>query len=414
VDDCRVTTLADAVLPLIRTRAELYRWGAANAHGRQMHEAVDILDRAAATEDPATVLAVVNKAIASAISVIAKADDSSGIIGDACRRLLAMHPVVACRARMPASKLVPWIIDFQFHGKVDYFELDPVAYAPALGEPGLAVYRGRLAEIRSGLGPAPNSGKRWESPHSHEWFVLEWNAQRLAVLDRDVEAIVATHARDRRVAAWLHDTSKALAEAGYPDLAVDWARQGTDFDNGYQARDAGDYWCSLLAEHRPQELLAARQVMFERWPSSGTASALRDAAGPAWPQMQADVLERLGGSPRDAVLFALLTLRDVEQAWTLAHTLGLICTDTWARLVKEYQKRDPLAVLPVLATLVDGDLVQADARHYQVAARRLKSMRALAAGTEKAHEVDDLVAALREEHRRRPRLQREFDRAGLP
>jgi hypothetical protein len=125
-------------------------------------------------------------------------------------------------------------------------------------------------------------------------------------------------------------------------------------------------------------------------------------------------MERLSKSPYDAVLFALLTLHDVEQAWTLAHELGLSDRDTWTRLVKEYQKLDPLAVLPVLADLVDGDLVKADAGNYQIAARRLKTMRKLAAGTEKADEVDELVAALREEHRRRPRLQQEFDRAGLP
>jgi hypothetical protein len=41
-------------------------------------------------------------------------------------------------------------------------------------------------------------------------------------------------------------------------------------------------------------------------------------------------------------------------------------------------------------------------------------MRKLAAGTDKATEVDDFIAALREKHRRRPRLQQEFDRAGLP
>lgn len=114
------------------------------------------------------------------------------------------------------------------------------------------------------------------------------------------------------------------------------------------------------------------------------------------------------------MLFALLTLREVDQAWTLAHNLGLSDADIWTRLAKEYQKHEPLAVLPVLATLVTGDLVQADARSYQIAARRLTTMRNLALHTDKACEVDDLIATLREEHRRRPRLQQEFDRAGLP
>ncbi|MGQ0623165.1 MAG: DUF6880 family protein [Sporichthyaceae bacterium] len=145
-----MTNLADTVLPLIRTRAELWRWSASNAHGRQMHEAVDLLERATETADPATVLTVTQKAIASAMGVIAKADDSSGIIGDACRRLLDLHPRAAARAGMPEAKLVAWMIDFQFHGKVDYFELDPAAYAPALDEEGLAAYRTRLEEIRTG------------------------------------------------------------------------------------------------------------------------------------------------------------------------------------------------------------------------------------------------------------------------
>jgi hypothetical protein len=31
--------------------------------------------------------------------------------------------------------------------------------------------------------------------------MIEWNARRLAVLDRDTDAIIRTHARDRKVAA---------------------------------------------------------------------------------------------------------------------------------------------------------------------------------------------------------------------
>jgi hypothetical protein len=136
-----VTTLADAVLPLIRTRADLSRWSASNAHGRQIYEAVDNLEAAIPTTDPAEVYAVTHKALASAIKVIARADDSSGIIGYACRRLLELHPTVAAAAQVPAGSLVDWMVRFQFDGDVDYFEIDPVAYAPALGKSGMATYR---------------------------------------------------------------------------------------------------------------------------------------------------------------------------------------------------------------------------------------------------------------------------------
>ena len=406
--------LADAVLPLIRTRADLWRWGAANEHGRQMHQAVGILEAAIPDSDPVEVHAVTHKALASAVKVIARADDSSGLIGDACRRLLDLHPQTATAARVPAGRLVDWMITFQFDGDVDYFELDPVAYAPALGESGLRTYRARLAHIQQSLGPRPTESDRWTSPHSHDWFTLDWNAQRLAVLDRDIDAIIRTHARDRRVAAWLQDTAEAFEEIGEIDLAIDWAKQAADLDRGHQALKAADYWCRLLDEHRPGQSLPARQWVFRRWPSSSTAARLHTTAGPTWPDVADEVMATLAAQPSDAVLFALTTLKDASLAWKLAHELGLDSDHTWAELVKAYQRVDPIAVLPIHQRLVEHELVHTGAQHYRLAARRLATMRRLAAGSEHQADVDDLIAELRQTHRRRPRLQQEFDRAGLP
>ena len=98
----------------------------------------------------------------------------------------------------------------------------------------------------------------------------------------------------------------------------------------------------------------------------------------------------------------------------MAHSLDLSDDRTWSDLAKAYEKVDPHAVLPVLNRLVLNDLVETGAQHYQIAARRLKKMRKLPAGSEYAAEVDWLIAELRGSYRRRPRLQHEFDRAGLP
>lgn len=406
--------LAAAVLPLIRTRVDLHRWSASNEHGRQMHEAVDILETATPTSDPSEVYAVTHKALASALQVIARADDSSGIIGDACRRLLDLHPKAATAAQVPVGTLVDWMMKFQFDGDVDYFELDPVAYAPALGEQGMALYRARLDEVRAGLGLEPPETERWSVPDRHERWVLDWNDRRLAVLDHDVDAIIRTHAKDRKVAAWLQDTAEAFEEIGEIDLATDWARQAVDFGRGHQSLRAADFWCKLLEEHRPGEVLEARVMVFRRWPSSTTAALLHQATGRSWPDYRDEVVATLSASPSDAVMFALVTLKDAQLAWNLAHSLGLDSDRAWSELAKAYEKVDPLAVLPILARLVNSELLEAGAQHYRTAARRLAKMRKLAAGSSKAVEVDEFVAELRETHRRRPRLQQEFDRAGLP
>jgi tetratricopeptide (TPR) repeat protein len=417
----RDENLGAVVLGLVRTRADLHRWGAANTHGRQMHEAMALLRDAAESADPAALLPVVEKAIASAVRVVLRADDSSGIIGDAIRDMLDLHAIVAAKARPPASKLVAWMIKFQFDGTQDFFGLDVADYAEALGQDGLALYRAKLAEIADGLGPASTEPGRLAAPEvrqqpAHDSYIrllLEHNARRLAVVDRDANAIITTHARDRKVAAWLLDTAEALAEIGEVDLAIDWAKQATDFDRGHQSLNAARYWCDLLARHRPDTEIAARLEVFRRWPSSSTAEQLRRADGDAWPDHRDEVLDTLARSPRDAVVFALHHLEDAELAWTLAHNLELTDARTWNELADAYEQVDPLGVVPVLRDLVLVDLRETDVGAYKQAARRLRRMRRLTAGTDQAAEVDNLIKTLREEHRRRPRLQREFDRAGL-
>lgn len=409
-----MTSLTDTVLPVIRTRADLSRWGAANAHGSDMHRAIDVLEAARPSTDPTEFYTVVHAALASAVKVIARADDSSGIIGDACRRLLDLHPRAAADARVAAGKLVDWMVKFQFDGDVDYFELDPVAYAPALGDIGIRAYRARLDTIRSTLTPASAEADRWSVPDRHERWVLEWNDRRLAVLDRDIDAIIRTHARDRKVAAWLQDTAKAFEEIGKIDLAIDWARQAADHHPDHQALQAADYWCELLARHRPTELVITRRLVFGRWPSATTAARLHRDAGSSWPDYCDEVLSALAMRPEQAVLFALHTLKDPRLAWEQASALREDDDHTWAELAKAYEPVDPLAVLPLHRRLVEHELVNAGAQHYQRAARRLARMRKLAAGTDQAEAVDTIIAELRDTHRRRPRLQQEFDRARLP
>ena len=88
-------SLADEVFPLVRTRADLHRWGAANDYGHGVHQAAELLRQAAATLPTAEVLGVTQRALASTLRVIARADDSSGIIGAGIKDLLVLHAELA-------------------------------------------------------------------------------------------------------------------------------------------------------------------------------------------------------------------------------------------------------------------------------------------------------------------------------
>ncbi len=83
---------------------------------QRMHAALDILEAALPMADPVEAYSVTHNALGSAIKVIARADDSSGIIGDACRRLLELHPKVAAAAHVAAAKPIYWMMTFQFAG----------------------------------------------------------------------------------------------------------------------------------------------------------------------------------------------------------------------------------------------------------------------------------------------------------
>lgn len=292
-----MATLSEQVLPLIRTRADLHRYSRANEHGDHMHDAIDILEAARTQVDAKDFYQVTHKALASAISVIARADDSAGIIGDACRRLLRLHPIAAAPANIAPAKLVDWIWKFHLEGEVDYFELDPVAYATALGKPGIALYRERLEELRVASGEPLSGLERYRSPHYRAWVFITWSDQRLAVLDRDVDAIIRLYGRDLKVAAWYENVARAMQEISEWELAEAWARKAVDFGFGHQSEAAASRWCALVEHNRPEGLLEAHLYVFNRWPNSGTATKVYHAAGESWHDAQDEVENTLRGFP---------------------------------------------------------------------------------------------------------------------
>jgi hypothetical protein len=118
------------------------------------------------------VVVPLQRAVGHVVKVILRADDSNGTIGDLARELSDLHAQV-CDARVADPvKLAAWMVRFSCEDQ-DFFEVDPVRYAVALGEPGLAAYRQAIAR-RDG----------------DQSFAVRWARERLAVPDGDAQAII--------------------------------------------------------------------------------------------------------------------------------------------------------------------------------------------------------------------------------
>ncbi|AWB80995.1 hypothetical protein C3B44_00385 [Corynebacterium yudongzhengii] len=402
-------SLADQVLPLIRTKErDLWEYGRSNEQGRRMLEGLDILEEAAAQISkphppyPAEeVFDVAHRALNSAVRVLARADDSAGIIGDAVRGLLALHPQLAPHGRMKGAKLKDWFIKFHDGPGGYFFELDPVQYQESLGKNGLEKIR-----------------EHFTGPEAEDNSRRVYFSQRFAVLDRDPEAILVTHLRDRKVPAWYEDAARVLAEIGEYDRAIEIAHDGyTHGGSPWQQDDCAQYYLTLVAEHQPERLREETFNVVTLLPTARTASQYlelvedseKDAA-------RAEMEQVLAQHPRECALFRiehrdddLATLRYVD-----AHLNGE--QDMREVLAERLFPTEPAIATQVFLDRIADRLVKAESKRYRPAARGFVKLikRARKAEAPEALEViDKFVAGLRQKYSNRPKLMQALDEQGL-
>jgi uncharacterized Zn finger protein len=301
-------------------------------------------------------------------------------------------------------------MDFAFDGSQDYFEPDVADYAEALGAPGLVLLRERLDEHEAVL---PPQTKEWDSTRSQ---IAEYR-ERAAVAGGDPGEVIAVFGELTR-SYRMHDLAKALAEVGAIDQAITYAERATLLEDGWQAERAGHYGCDLLHEQgQPEAEIAARQLVFARWPTAKNALTLaqttdHESSSVPWSSLAESVYATLETQHPRELITTLLGRGLPERAWDAAERLT---TDVglWTTLVAAREKSDPAAVVPALIWLIHADLEVSKPQNYKSAVARLKQLRRALTATDAAGQFPLIMAELRDQNRRRPNLIQAFDRAGF-
>jgi hypothetical protein len=385
----------------LRTRRHLGYWESSE-WAAEARPVVVALAEAVDAGPSRELVELLQRAVGHVVKVILRSDDSNGMIGDLARDLLELHAQACEQGVADPTRLAKWMVKFCFVDQ-DFFEVDPVRYAPGLGEKGLAAYRREVAARSAGS----------------DRFAARYAAERLAVLDRDVPALVEMLGGDLTSPHKYLRVAEAMLELDVPDDALGWALDGIERTSGWQVAKLYDLAADLLADRGDVTgVLRLRREQHERMPSATTYGLLRSAAETTgeWAAMRAEARAVLGARDPGGLVDVLLDDGEPDAAWTRAtrEPLGWeVGEHRWKRLAEARAVTHPADAMAVWFRLVDEVLTTADKRAYQSAVRYLKAAKKAATAADAMVEFEVRVAGLRETHRRRPSLITLLDKAGF-
>jgi uncharacterized Zn finger protein len=407
-DGDRLQVLRQAVDGSLRTRRFLDYW-ASSRWAADAAPVVDALRQEGERQQSKELVALIERGIGHLVKVLLTADDSNGEIGSLARELLQVHAEVCDAGVADPAALAKWMVRFTFEDQ-DFFNVDPVRYRAALGDDGLATYRREVTK---------RADKADDAEPARRPYAVDYATQRLAILDRDVDTLVALLGQDLSNAYQFERVAEAMLELDNPDAALEWARRGIVETSGWQVAKLYDLAAGLLADRADNEgVFELRLHHHERMPSSTTYRQLRTAAEQLgrWDTERAAARSVLEQRSPTGFVDALLDDGDTATAWAAADANPQWHLDArqWERLADARQPDHPADALDVYLQLADAALVDANKNAYRTGVKHLKAARAAATAAGIAADFDARMALLREQHRRRPTLIAMLDKAKLP
>lgn len=412
----RLAALQAAVDDGLRTRRHLDYWGS-SSWARDASPVVDALGDAVATEPSAELVVLLQRAAGHLVKVIMRADDSNGMIGDLARHVLNLNHEACVAGVAEPQALAEWMVRFAFEDQ-DFFEIDPVAYSGALGEKGLAVYRREVAN-RSDPADAPTDrSRRLRDVYSgFPSFAAKYAAERLAVVDRDVDRLVELLGGDLSLPHQFVRVAEAMVELGQVEDALAWARRGIAETSGWQVAKLYDLAADLLTGAGDVDgVVEIRRHHHERVPGSSTYVKLQAAAraNDIWDAEIGPARAALAERDPAGLFDVLLADGEPYQAWDAATAEDReLAPSQWLRLGEAREPTVPAEAMVVYLRLTDEVLVSADTRAYRDAVCQLQAARRAATSADRAAEFSEHLAGVRERNRRRPSFMAMLDKAGL-
>ncbi len=412
----RLAVLKVAVDEGLRTRRHLDYWGS-SAWARDAAPVVGALAEEVAFAPSAELVVLLQRAAGHLVKVILRADDSDGMIGDLCRDVLELHRRACTAGVADPQKLAKWMVKFAFEDQ-DFFEIDPVAYAEALGDKGLAVYRREVAKRSDPAGaPEHRTETLRDFYGGFPSFAAKYAAERLAIIDRDVDRLIELLGGDLSSPHQYQRVAEAMVELGDTDDALRWAHRGIAETSGWQVAKLYDLAADLLADANDlDEVVGLRRHHHERMPSASTYAKLQAAAGTvdAWAAEVDRARAVLAERDPAGYIDALLADGEADEAWAAAVTGDReIQASQWLRLAEAREPTAPGDAMAVYLRLADEVLVRADKRAYRDAVRHLKAARRAATADDRVDRFTEHLGGLRERNRRRLSFMAMLDKAGL-
>jgi hypothetical protein len=369
----------------------------------QARPLVEAIGEAVDSSSTAGLVLLIEQAIGHVVKVILKADDSDGLIGDLARELLDLHARACDAGNADPIKLARWMVRFRFDDQ-DFFEVDPVRYAGALGELGLAAYRREV--------------KQRVDARGGDSFAARYAQERLAVLDGDTEALVGLLGGDLSRPSQFIRVAEAMAELGRDGDVLGWATRGIAETSGWQVAQLYDLATGVhLRRGENHAVLRLRREQHQRMPSSSTYGLLRSASESCgeWPVERPAARAVLAEHDLGGLADVLLSDGELDAAWQVpgTHPHWDPGPQRWMRLAEARETSSPGDALDVYLRLADLQLETTGKAAYVRAVAILKKAARAARAADRKGAFAAHLAALRETHRRRPTFIALLDKARL-